>query len=86
MNRFAQHTIQELAFAIRDCKARSTQYDREARELLRRACRERTTEKGLEDYLAAFPHPIDQAIARSAWTEVQGFAKGATYQSGVFTV
>ncbi|MBA2481395.1 MAG: hypothetical protein H0V44_12095 [Planctomycetes bacterium] len=86
MGRFEQHTIQELAFAIRDCKARSTQYDREARELLRRACRARVLEKPLEDYLASFPHPVDQGLARSAWTEVQGFAKGATYSSGVFTV
>ncbi|MBA3709441.1 MAG: hypothetical protein H0W83_11565 [Planctomycetes bacterium] len=86
MARFEQHTIQELAFAIRDAKARSTQYDRDAREFLRRACRARMAETSLEGYLARFDHPVDQSIARAAWGDVQSFAKGATYQSGVFTV
>jgi hypothetical protein len=82
--RFQDHTILELALVVRDSKANPNAYDRDARDNLRRVCRIRIGDLPQEKFLAKYPHPTDQELARQAWSEVQGYARPPGYTSGVW--
>ncbi len=85
MMRFQHHTIQELALAVRDSKANPNGYDKDSRDLLRRACRARLGVEIMDEYLKRYEHPTDLNLARQAWAEVQTFVKAQNYTSGVWT-
>ena len=82
--RFSDYTILELALAIRDSKANPNSYDREARETLRRACRQQVSQQTLEVVLARFEHQADRTLAKEAYLEVTVYSKPVGYTSGVW--